>query len=402
MKRSALLVSLLLCALLLSACGASPAPTAQALPPTADSAAPAEPAAQATAPVETQAAEEPPAPAPAEPGPLEYEPRLTEDWQLAYRDQLTQAQAEAAALSQEKGLTADSCYWLYDIDKDGVPELIVKFGTCEADYQARFYTFRDGATRQVGELGFGHSALSTLPGDNGVILRWGHMGYGALTRLTLVDGALQSEQLLEEDINARIQAGEDADYTHPASLFPGSVNLDYSISTARLYPLEHWQEILAWMEGGLSYGSRELRWPEDNERFFDEIIDGGGEVCAYAVDSFRSSPGPIAFDQLLKKGVVYEYMSGDAVVTERQAADLNGDGQLEYFLRFTADPTGSSSSDAMILSAQDGRVYAYLIAWMEPAAIDENGVFKVESEYYSMRMKFLFDKSECVCLYLDE
>ena len=54
-------------------------------------------------------------------------------------------------------------YYLYDVDKDGVPELVVKFGTCEADFDGRLYLFDGENAVYAGEIPLGHSAMATCP-----------------------------------------------------------------------------------------------------------------------------------------------------------------------------------------------------------------------------------------------
>lgn len=46
-------------------------------------------------------------------------------------------------------------YYFYDIDKNGVMELMVQTGTCEADYMYDIYTIEDDAAVYLGEIGVG-------------------------------------------------------------------------------------------------------------------------------------------------------------------------------------------------------------------------------------------------------
>lgn len=43
-------------------------------------------------------------------------------------------------------------YFLYDIDKDGVKELLLLNGTCEADYVYKIYTIGNGSARYIDEV----------------------------------------------------------------------------------------------------------------------------------------------------------------------------------------------------------------------------------------------------------
>ena len=111
--------------------------------------------------------------------------------------------------------TPELSYLVYDIDKDGTPELIVKIGTCEADYHGGIYTYRDGRAFQVGEeLGLGHSSFYSDPGENGIILMYGHMGYASVSRISITDGYAE-EPLYEDNLNERLQQDPSAEYVYP-------------------------------------------------------------------------------------------------------------------------------------------------------------------------------------------
>ena len=62
------------------------------------------------------------------------------DWTSAYRTVLDEALAKRNAENPGDFL-AECSYCLYDIDKDGTPELLLKTGTCEADYMGRIFFF---------------------------------------------------------------------------------------------------------------------------------------------------------------------------------------------------------------------------------------------------------------------
>ena len=61
----------------------------------------------------------------------------------------------------EVGVLSNS-YALYDIDKDTVPEMLLRFGDCEAAYHKQIYTFRDGRVVLAGDVPSGH--CSFIPG----------------------------------------------------------------------------------------------------------------------------------------------------------------------------------------------------------------------------------------------
>lgn len=114
-------------------------------------------------------------------------------------------------------------YFLYDIDKDDMPELIIKSGTCEADYCGTVYSAdENGNAYYVGDLQIGNTFLHSDPGENGMVLQWVGMGTNMFHRLSLENGKLIFEKVLEE--NAARDGGE---YTEVDSVFPGSKELEY-------------------------------------------------------------------------------------------------------------------------------------------------------------------------------
>lgn len=77
-------------------------------------------------------------------------------------------------------------YYLYDIDRDGVNELIVQYGTCEADTIYAFWRIDDSGTgiEKLGEFPGGHSYLCSQ--DGVLYTNLGHMGYQSVSAAELV------------------------------------------------------------------------------------------------------------------------------------------------------------------------------------------------------------------------
>lgn len=100
-------------------------------------------------------------------------------------------------------------YSVYDMDNDGVKELIVKCGTCEADYMWRVYTLDDaGEALYVDEFAGGHSMLYSC-GDGGLYNMMAQMGGETIIHVTLADGVISEETVLEKEI------GPDEEYETP-------------------------------------------------------------------------------------------------------------------------------------------------------------------------------------------
>ncbi|MCC8046444.1 MAG: hypothetical protein LIP12_13275 [Clostridiales bacterium] len=96
------------------------------------------------------------------------------------------------------GIIEYSQYSLYDIDDDGVDEMIVGYGTT-ADYFNMVWTAdADGKLDFVGYFSL-PQAFYAAPDGNGIYGVYGHMQYELVTRYTIVDGLIVEEQVSEAD-----------------------------------------------------------------------------------------------------------------------------------------------------------------------------------------------------------
>lgn len=319
------------------------------------------------------------------------------DWAGAYAAILDEKQAEAAAEEKAQGFEIYWSYTLYDIDKDGIPELLVKMGSCEADYHGALYTFSDGQAMLVtDEIGMGHSSFYTDPGENGIILMQGHMGYAWAGRLRLENGSLSDELLYEDNLNERLEKDPEADYVYPGEMIPGAAYLSMFRLELRL-PLAYYEEILGCLEGRFPETQGDLTYPNDDPDFFEKLISGSGEVVALAADDFSNSPGLINFQDLLRKDVAANWMSGDMQVLSVRPADLNGDGKAECVAELSKGDPGDRMR--CFLCEQDGTVYAYLNNYVSgELTIDRNGNLMSSSEYYDDLSRLFFDGEEAMLL----
>lgn len=312
----------------------------------------------------------------------------------AYEQILNTWRAQLAADPGEYS-TPELWYLLYDIDKDGSPELLVKAGTCEADYHGALYTFRDGRAFQFGEeLGLGHSAFYSDPDENGLILMYGHMGYAQAVRISLTDGYAE-ELLYEDNLNARLQEDPDAEYVYPGDVIPGSVYLTLCRGDLTI-GLTHYGEIMRRLEGAYPANTTPLD-PQIDAAFYDSLMANNGEVFAVTGDGFTNSPGRLGFQELLKQDVAASWMQGDLRILWTDASvDLNRDGRLDCVLA-----VGDEGREMrIVLSEQDGTVYAYLLNYTEGYELDGDGNFNCTSEYYSYRCCLVFEREQAFLLTL--
>lgn len=82
-------------------------------------------------------------------------------------------------------------YALRDLDGNGVPELLLKHGTCEADFMTDIYTVNDmGELTNVGLLGGSHAVFAYDETSGDLVILSGHMGIGSLRWFRMENGAV--------------------------------------------------------------------------------------------------------------------------------------------------------------------------------------------------------------------
>ncbi|MBQ3730685.1 MAG: serine/threonine protein kinase [Muribaculaceae bacterium] len=96
-------------------------------------------------------------------------------------------------------------YFLQDLNGDGLPELCVTAGTCEADRKLLVYTMEDGVATLLGKTGFDHS--SAYRGDNCILIFGTHMGYEWATKVTCINNNFR-----ETEISTSIDAPDEVTY----------------------------------------------------------------------------------------------------------------------------------------------------------------------------------------------
>ena len=318
------------------------------------------------------------------------------DWMTAYEQILDSWKAQMTEDPGNADISPELSYLLYDIDKNAIPEMLVKIGTCEADYHGAFYTFRDGQAFQIGEeLGLGHSSFYSDPGENGIIMMWGHMGYASAVRISLADGFTE-EPLYEDNLNDRLQTDPDADYIYPGDVVPGSVYLSMCPGNLTL-AMTHYEEIRRCLEGALPEAEEE-QYPNQDAAFYENLISGNSEVYATTADGFTNIPGRIGFQDLLRQNVAVNWMQGDLGILSITPADLNGDGKLECCVA----ASDGSSEIRIVLSEQDGAVFAYLINYAEGYAPDAKGNLICTTPYYQFCYRLIFDGEQAFLLSLPD
>ena len=287
------------------------------------------------------------------------------DWMTAYDRILAGWKVQTAEAPENTDVSPELSYLIYDIDKDAIPELIVKT----------------------------HRSFYSNPGDDGIIMMWAQMGYASVVRISLTGGYTE-ELLYEDNLNDRLEEDPDADYIYPGDVIPGSVYLTMCPGDLTL-AMTHYEEIMRCLDGVLPAVPEE-RYPNQDAAFFENLINGNGGVFAATADGFTNSPGWIGFQELLRQDVVVNWMQGDLSILSVTPADLNGDGKLECCVA----ASDGSSEVRIILSEQGGTVFAYLISYAEGYAPDAEGNLICSKPYGQFRYRLIFDGEQAFLLSL--
>lgn len=309
------------------------------------------------------------------------------DWQQGYADFLRALCKEEAAVRNidrpdydpneypsEIGILSDG-YCLYDMDEDGIPELFIKYGNCEAAYHTRVYGWSDGAVAELGDFSSGHSSLYTWPGENAVALNWGHMGGHYVEKISLADGALTFEEVFSENI------GPENPYTDMEDIVPGSTDLREIRTTLGLTFSE---EAGSTADTPLllpiyDYGRERVRWELDPDRdaaaqrAITAVLENGAEFYGVSADKFGGDTGWTTLEQYLAPGGVDRYADTPQTVEKLAWVDLDQDGQRECVLRLLSEE--GWLDQYVVLSEQEGMVYAYCVNYCENHEVGNGGVF---------------------------
>ena len=316
-------------------------------------------------------------------------------WQQAYLDVLKET--VLVWEPQVDDIAVENSYFVYDIDMDGIPELVVKTGTCEADYMAAVFSCRDGQAVRIGELGAGHCSFYGDFVHGGLIIHWGHSGYAGAYRYNIKDGQITDEALFEDNLYTRLEDDPDADYLPVTDFVPEAFPLTL-VESYNPLGITRYDEISSCLTGSLPVSATQF-YPENDPDYYTKVISGGSMVIASGTSRFANSPGAVSFRDLLKKDVAASWMGGDLTITDVLYADLNGNAKLECVLTLTEESGGSHVR--FFLSEENGTTYAYIQNYAyDSITVTADGSFLLSSEYYQQHCRLIFEKENCFLLNL--
>lgn len=82
-------------------------------------------------------------------------------------------------------------YYLTDINNDKKADLLINYGTCEADVQLYIYQYKKGKAVKVASTSSGHTSFHAYPNHKGIIAHNCHMGGEFISVLTLKNGKIK-------------------------------------------------------------------------------------------------------------------------------------------------------------------------------------------------------------------
>jgi len=275
------------------------------------------------------------------------------DWQRAFKKILDMKNADSNADSD----TYTRTYAIYDIDKDDTPELLIKEGTCEADYLTTVYIAKGDTAVEAGTINGGHTLYYTDPNGNGVIESMGHMGYGFIGRDALVNGKMvDCDIIFEDDLYERSKIDPDAEYTEVNTIVEGAEPID-------MYFTSYFYGIIEYNSPVIFTGNDNLS-KEDFEGKIKNILD-----CSENFWAVNANPVFISEAKLFGKDTnlidlysqdgLFRYSEGEPYVRNTYYDDFNGDGSMECLVEF-GDSVYDNTS-LILFSYQNSTMYGYIV-----------------------------------------
>lgn len=348
----------------LTSCAPPPADTPSPSPSPEAEASPVPTPTPTPEPFAVQAADVPPG---------DYEP-----WQEGYIEYLNQRCAEEAPLiawaktatSEEVDAdwekwnaanTASYHYVLCDVDKDGVPELFIDQGSLSSPvYEC--YTFRDGEVTFLGELVETHASFYNWPGENALLVSWGKMFYWGYSKYSIVNGELVCQGILHDE---ELVDGEIVGHKEVEEVVPGATH----VSCEYTRTIRDWDGkgviaplVLPICDYGVSSTWQNPAPMEESEvrSAIGRVLWEGAELVGVSGDGYTANVGTATMEEYLEKERIFTGSEEPLKVPRYAWADMNGDGQTDCVLFVgSTDIYGYTGTNYMILSVEDGTVYAY-------------------------------------------
>ena len=324
---------------------------------------------------------------------FDFDAEAIKDWQKAYKKLIDEKTALILSGDENTGVPVSaeesgciSGYYIVNINTDNVPELIIRYGTCEADFVDEVYTFADRRVIFLSDYPSGHTSYYNDPKDEFAYTVWAHMGSQYIQSMAMEDDALKFEEIFSEELTMD-EGGVMGDYTDIRTLVPRAEYCSEYNPFISL-PLIEYIKRSDTSSGKENEAVRNILLNTVNLNSIVYPVFGDKPARKMEKTSFRD---------ILKAHVLHPYGDTDDNASIYDFYDLNNDGQDEMIIL-------TDQGSYIILSYQDDEVYAYCFEylWDNLESIDD-GVMCFRDEYINedVRMMLSFNKDQCYIRYME-
>ncbi|MDE7367175.1 MAG: hypothetical protein K2N24_07460 [Lachnospiraceae bacterium] len=285
------------------------------------------------------------------------------DWQTAYIEKLGECNTE----NQNAGEGIYHSYILYDIDQNTIPELILQLGTKGEERELECYTVQDGEMILLDHFEGQYASFYPCPEEKALFIREICDGaiplHGALTKLTIENGEMVRESILEN-----VEDSEVLSFLESRNLLDNFIYDHTGVQTVLPileYDTERIDEILV-----------QDTMTEEEARVAIEAVLNNEEKAYLVYGDTQTSVVPEyknigmgTLEELLRCDSAIENLPDiwqEGVIRRLTWIDMNGDGREECILDVYNED--ASRVWVVMLSAQDEMVYAYVIRVMITAS----------------------------------
>ena len=349
------------------------------------------------------------------PGNIAFAEAKSAAWKGAYQD-LIKRELTASRKSQEPDALL-YVYTLYDIDKDGIPELFLRFGESTVFQRMKvFSSDQKGKTALLKEYGCGGDYLAAYPDANGILRCHARMNSQSVMHWEKRGNVIkETGPIFREDVSA-------AQYTEIGEIVAGSVELA-EFQADDPHPLlryEDWSNALSAIpSSGGGKRAADQRFPNNDRAFFTKVINGEisvipGMVSKTSCYDYWSEPEHTktsfsAFFQFMAQELDRDYEPEENTAFHIFYSDLDGDGQLEAICSLIpGEMDNTLVRFSIILSEQAGTVYAYGRMSEPVTGVDSAGILYSYFEepiiglpaYPERACKLYFDEENAFLVYV--
>lgn len=120
----------------------------------------------------------------------------------------------------------DARYVVYDIDKNGICELIIESGVASESI-LYFYTFNDGVVNFLGEKSGSHAYLASIPNENGVLRISAHSDFQHVSVIYISENNICEKEVMAKRFTVADYEVHNWEYYQPYEFYEGSVSLEF-------------------------------------------------------------------------------------------------------------------------------------------------------------------------------